>query len=158
MILLDQRRLDRILNRMAFQVIEKSKGQPVDLIGLNTRGYAVAKRIAAIISENSGGTVNLQSLSVNSGEPAYIPPMKNSQLLIVDDVVYSGATMFRALTSIEQPEDYDSITVAAVVDRGHRKLPVGAGIVGIKIPTKVNEHVEFQLKEGQPHSVFLTKQ
>ena len=156
MTLLDEHRLDRILNRMAYQIIEKSKGHAVDLIGLNERGYAVGKQIASIISKNNG-SVHLQLLEVNENSSKPNLTKQNNQLLIVDDVVYSGATMFRALTCIENPEEYESITVAAVIDRGHRKLPVGADIVGVKIPTKVNEHVEFQLKNGLPHQVLLSK-
>lgn len=157
MTLLDQRRLDRILKRMAYQIIEKSKGYSVDMIGLNERGYAVGSRIASIIEENTDCTATLQSLRVEEDEALSTHTRKNKHLFIVDDVVYSGATMFRALTSIPGLEEYDSVTVVAVVDRGHRKLPIGADIVGVTVPTKVNEHVEFELKNSHPNQVLLTK-
>ena len=65
--------------------------------------------------------------------------------------------MFRALTLIPELYNYEFVTVAAVIDRGIGKLPVAADIVGLKIPTKVNEHVDFQLKNNQPHQVLLIK-
>lgn len=157
MVLLDHRRLDRIIKRMAFQVVEKSRGHTIDLIGLNERGYSVAKQLKQIITTDAGCTADLYALNIETDEKLEAVGQRNDELVIVDDVIYSGSTMFRALTSIPELFNYEFVTVAAVVDRGHRKLPVAADIVGLKVPTKVNEHVDFQIKNHKPFQVLLTK-
>ena len=157
MVLLAHQQLTRIIKRMAFQVVEKSQGHPVDLVGLNERGYAVAEMMEKFITDDAGCKAKLHQMVVDQeGDP--VAPQKNSdELIIVDDVIYSGSTMFRALTAIPELYDYEFVTVASVIDRGHRKLPVAADVVGLSIPTKINEHVDFQLKDNQPHKVLLTK-
>lgn len=157
MILLDQQRLIRIIKRMAFQVVEKSRGHSVDLIGLNERGYAVAGMMETFITDDAGSEAKLHQMGISNADEYDIPEKRSDELIIVDDVIYSGSTMFRALTVIPELFNYESVTVACVIDRGHRKLPVAADIVGLKTPTKVNEHVDFQLKNKQPYQVLLTK-
>ncbi|WP_340106761.1 phosphoribosyltransferase family protein [Rhodohalobacter sp. 8-1] len=157
MILLDHQRLARIIKRMAFEVVEKSRGKPVDLIGLNDRGFAVAKRMQEFITEGAGSNAKLHQLYINMDEGLGGYERHSDELVMVDDVIYSGKTMFRALTGIPELYSYEFVTVASVVDRGHRKLPVEADIVGLKVPTKENEHVDFQLKNNQPYQVLLTK-
>lgn len=157
MVLLDQQRLSRIIKRMAFQVVEKSRGHSVDLIGLNERGYAVAGMMESFITHDAGSKARLHQMVIDRDDEPEIPDKKSDELVIVDDVIYSGSTMFRALTVILELYNYEFVTVATAVDRGHRKLPVAADIVGFKIPTKVNEHVDFQLKNGQPYQVILAK-
>lgn len=157
MILLDQNRLNRILKRMAYQVIEKSGGRNIDMIGLNERGYAVAQIIKSHISSDSSVRVHQNQLYVDGTGKTEKMNRVNDVLVISDDVIYSGITMFNALNNIPELYGYKDVFVAAVIDRGHRKLPVEAGIVGVTVPTKVNEHVDFQLKHTKPYQVLLTK-
>jgi pyrimidine operon attenuation protein/uracil phosphoribosyltransferase len=157
MVLLDQQQLNRIIKRMAIQVIEKSRGHAVDLIGLNERGYAVAQQMYSIIGEDSNNNVKLHKMVVDGDAAPKAPEKLSRELVIVDDVIYSGRTMFKALNALPGLHDYEFVAVASVVDRGHRRLPVAADIVGIDVPTKVNEHVDFQLIDDKPHKVILTK-
>lgn len=157
MILLDQNHLNRILKRMAFQAIETSAGRNFDLIGLNERGFAVASVMKSFIAEDSSVHVHLNQLFVDGTSETGKTDRNNDVLIISDDVIYSGKTMFKALNSIPELYEYNDVFVAAVIDRGHRKLPVEAGIVGHTVPTKINEHVDFQLKNSKPYRVLLTK-
>jgi pyrimidine operon attenuation protein/uracil phosphoribosyltransferase len=157
MVLLDHRQLTRIIKRMAFQVIEKSQGHPVDVIGLNERGFAVAALMEKVIVDEAGEDMKLHQMIVDQDDEFVVPDIQSDELFIVDDVIYTGSTMFRALSIIPELYRYEFVTVASVIDRGHRKLPVAADIVGLKIPTKINEHVDFQLKNNKPHQVLLTK-
>jgi len=157
MILLDQHHLDRILKRMAFQAVETSAGRNFDLIGLNERGFAVASVMELYIAKESSVDVHLCQLFVDGTRETKKTVQHNDVLIIADDVIYSAKTMFKALNSIPELYEYNDVFVAAVIDRGHRKLPVEAGIVGHTVPTKINEHVDFQLKNGAPYRVLLTK-
>lgn len=157
MILLDEKRLHRILKRMAYEVVETSAGRDVDLVGLNERGYAVSSVIESHIRANFSSKVFHQQLFVDGSEKPGEIDRKHDVLIIADDVIYSGKTMFKALNTIPELYNYKDVYTAAVIDRGHRKIPVEAGITGIIVPTKINEHVDFQLLEGKPNRVFLTK-
>lgn len=158
MILLDQSRLNRILKRMAFQVIEKSGGHNIDMIGLNDRGSAVAEIIESHITSDSPVQVHSTQLYVDGTGESEKTERVNDILIIADDVIFSGKTMFKALQNLPGLYSYSVVYVAAVIDRGHRKLPVEAEIVGLTVPTKVNEHVDFQLKNKKPYQVLLTKE
>jgi len=157
MVLLDQSRLNRILKRMAYQVIEKSGGRNIDIIGLNERGFAVAEVIKSHITSNSALDAYQTQLYVDDTHGSKNTKKENDVLIITDDVIYSGRTMFKALQNLPELYKYSDVYVAAVIDRGHRKLPVEASILGFAVPTKVNEHVDFQLKDKKPYQVLLTK-
>jgi len=157
MILLDKNRLHRILKRMAYQAVEISGGQNIDLIGLNQRGYAVSTIITNHITENFATQVHHNQLNVDSPEKPVQVDKKNCVLIIADDVIYSGKTMFKALNSITELYNYKDVYVAAVIDRGHRRLPVEAEIVGVIVPTKANELVDFRLSGDTPSEVRLIK-
>jgi len=157
MVLLDRNRLYRILKRMAYQTIEKSKGENLDMIGLNERGYAVAEVMKKYITDDSSCSVNLTRLSIAGQEPVDSAFRTNPKLVIVDDVIFSGRTMYKALSQIPELLSYEDVFVTSVIDRGHRKLPVEAGIVGVTVPTKRNEHVDFQLKAMKPEQILLIK-
>lgn len=157
MVLLDPKQLNRIIKRMAIQVIEKSQGHAVDLIGLNERGYAVAQQMYGFINEDGSNKVKLHQMVIEGDAAPETPEKLSRELVIVDDVIYSGSTMFKALNALPDLYAYEFVAVASVVDRGHRRLPVAADIVGIDVPTKVNEHVDFQIKDKEPYQVILSK-
>ena len=160
MILLNNSRLHRTIKRMAFQVVEEAGGEPIIIVGLNERGFSVASLMDKFIQEEGAAEVNLLQLFVEEEKELDIekPIPENSILVIVDDVIFSGITMFNALESIPELTSFKNVYVAAVVDRGHRKVPVQAGIVGVTIPTKLNEHVDFRLSNNKPKEVLIAKQ
>lgn len=159
MVLLDKDQLQRIIKRMAYQVVENARGKPICMIGLNERGFAVASAMKDCISESTEAGFSLTQLWAEDDSDFKLDDKveMDTVLVMVDDVIFSGVTMFKALNKIPELTTFNNVCVAAVVDRGHRKVPVQAGIVGLKVPTKLNEHVDFQLSEGQPHKVILLK-
>ncbi len=144
---------------MAYQIVEEARGKPICIVGLNERGYSVALVMKKYISEASGLDFMLRQLWAedDSGFTFDDNIPEDAVLVMVDDVIFSGLTMFKALNKVPELISFNNVCVAAVVDRGHRKVPVQAGIVGLKVPTKLNEHVDFQLSDKQPHKVILLK-
>lgn len=159
MILLNNSRLNRTIKRMAFQVVEEAGGEPIIMVGLNERGYSVASLMKKYIHEEGAAEVNLLQLFVGEKKELSIEQSipEKAILVIVDDVIFSGITMFNALESIPELTSFKNVYVAAVIDRGHRKVPVQAGIVGVTVPTKLNEHVDFRLSIDKPNEVLITK-
>lgn len=80
----------------------------------------------------------------------------DKKIILMDDVIYSGQTMFQALqmiTSVEQPSE---IKLSALIDRGHRLYPIDIQYLGLYCPTKLKEHVHCSFTEkGEPDGVWL---
>ncbi|TVQ67828.1 MAG: hypothetical protein EA360_01405 [Balneolaceae bacterium] len=157
MILLDKGRIDRTLRRMSYQILEEAQQHPVRILGLNRRGYSVAKRIGSILEKASGMDVPVMNIQSDDESPfEFSEPSENEVLVLTDDVIFSGSSMFRAIQKIPDLSRYHKIIVAVLVDRGHRKFPILAGIVGLHVPTKLNEHVALSLHEHSPAEVVLS--
>ena len=159
MILLDKNRIQRTIKRMAHQVLEEAKGNTIVLIGLNNRGYAVAKCLKKHLDEIQGAELLLCQLHADNEKEFEFPetPNENQVLVIVDDVIFSGGTMFRSIRKIPELSVFSKIMLTVLVDRGHRKYPLLAEIVGVHAPTKLNEHVELTLDGNDPNNVILIK-
>ena len=83
--------------------------------------------------------------------------LNDQQVIIVDDVVFSGRTLFQALSVLFHSQEPEAIEIVSLIDRGHRRYPVLANIVGEHIPTKVGEHVEVLLNGDHLETVVLFK-
>lgn len=157
-ILMDSNRIRRTVKRMSYQLSELAQGKPILYIGLNERGKALADELASVSINH---VKNQEVLGCEVGDDVAI---KNVQkkiesatgvTVIVDDVLFSGLTMFKALKQLIEPNDESEIFICALVDRGHGKFPVRATVVGEQIPTKLKEHVEVKLKKGLADKVLL---
>lgn len=157
MILLDQKRINRTLQRMAIQIVEAARGANICMVGLNERGYAIAMKMNSSIENETGRDVPLYPLSSDDDSPfQFKEPVREQEILVVvDDVIFSGETMQRAINKIPELSRFEKIYIAVLVDRGHRKYPIYAGIVGAHVPTKLNEEVEVQLNQEMPENVIL---
>ncbi|MDX1640883.1 MAG: phosphoribosyltransferase family protein [Balneolaceae bacterium] len=160
MILLNKDRIERTIKRMSYQILEKAQNHNICLVGLNVRGFSVAKKIKANLEEALGHSVTLKQLDSHDESTFEFNPDENEEtaLFIIDDVIFSGQTMFSSIHKISELSRFEKIFVVVLVDRGHRKYPVQAGIVGEDAPTKLNEHVELHLKDGIPNEVVLLEQ
>ncbi len=158
MILLDKKRIERTLKRMSYQILEEAHDHTIHLAGINQRGMVVAAKIQTYLEKASGNKIPLTAISSKNDTPKQLPKKADDELLvIIDDVIFSGGTVFNSMMNIENLSKFKNIIVSVLVDRGHRKYPVLASIVGFHLPTKFNEHVALQIEEKQPISVQLTK-
>jgi pyrimidine operon attenuation protein/uracil phosphoribosyltransferase len=156
----------RTIARMAHQVIEKTAiGGPepprVVLLGIPTRGAPLAKRLATRIAEFSQVDVPTGVLDITLyrddlrrkparplGETELPDTGVDDQLVIlVDDVLFSGRTVRAALDALRDAGRPRSVQLAALIDRGHRELPIRADYVGKNVPTSRDEEVAVLLEE-----------
>ena len=73
----------------------------------------------------------------------------------MDDVIFSGLTIYRAMLRTQNLQEAENVLVAALVDRGHRRIPIRADVTGMHVPTKLNEHIQLQLRDDKPYEVLL---
>ena len=149
------------LDRMAGQILEANEGRPVVLIGIQRRGVPMARRIAIRMAERTQREPQIGTLDINlyrddlthvSSQPVVqkteVPPnIDDHDVVLVDDVLYTGRTIRAALDALCDFGRMRTIQLAVLIDRGHRELPIEANFVGKKIGTKDNEVVEVRLVE-----------
>ena len=148
--------IDRIVARIAHQIIEPEDAQAgIVLIGIRRGGEQLARRIAFKIEEIGGVRPALGFLNINlyrDDDVARALPeseihenLSGKVVVIVDDVLFTGRTVRSALDAVTDLGRPRVIRLAVLVDRGLRELPVQADYVGRAIPTSRREHIEVQL-------------
>lgn len=164
-IVLDAPSIERAVTRMAHEILEKNKGtDELCLVGIQTRGVTLAKRIQFAILGITKAEVPFGILDINlyrddltmvAAQPVIhkteiIFPIEKKIVVLVDDVLYTGRTVraaFDALMDFGRPK---RIELAVLIDRGHRELPIRADYVGKNIPTSENEIVHVHFRENDP--------
>lgn len=167
-ILVDRDHLDRTLRRIAHEVVEKHDDlESLALVGIYTRGVAIAERLAQMIEDFAGVAVPVGALdigfyrddvTVRSGELRAHPqplvratriefPLDGRSLVLVDDVLYTGRTIRAAIDAVFDYGRPNRVQLAVLVDRGHRELPIRADYVGKNVPTSHHERVSVLLEE-----------
>jgi pyrimidine operon attenuation protein/uracil phosphoribosyltransferase len=164
-VVLDRDDLRRTLVRIAHEIIEKNPGgEDLALVGIHTRGALLAGRLHTLVGELSGSEVPLGDIDISfyrddmdGREPGSAPVVHASHLdfdlegrtvILVDDVLFTGRT---ARAAIEALFDYGRpgrVQLAALIDRGHRELPIRPDYVGKNLPTSRGERVYVRMEES----------
>lgn len=158
--------IERVLTRIAFEIIEANKGtEDLVLLGIPRRGYPLAQRLAERIAASSAEGIAPDSLvgqlditmyrddlrhsSTRTPAPTRLPAhgIDNKVVVLVDDVLYSGRTIRAALDALADWGRPRIVRLAVLVDRGHRELPIRADHVGKNLPTAKSEQVRVHLSE-----------
>lgn len=163
LVLMSRARMVRSLNRIAHEIMEQNVDDvPIYLFGINKRGYIVAEELANLLKAMPNNKVRLNQLLLNTDtlteEFNSMSLPKDHYPVIVDDVIFSGKTMFKALKMISEQLNPTEIHTAVLVDRGHRKFPIEAEFCGKELPTKLDEHVSVEVDEDELKHVILQKQ
>lgn len=147
--------------RMTHELLERNRGvEDVIALGILTRGAPLAARLSAI-SARDGFPIphgqlditmyrdDLRANPTRSVGRTILPgPIDDKVVVLVDDVLFSGRTIQAALHALADLGRPRAIQLVALVDRGHRELPIQADIVGKTVPTARAERVRVQLAES----------
>jgi pyrimidine operon attenuation protein/uracil phosphoribosyltransferase len=166
----------RTIARMAHQVIEKTTisaaaAPNVVLLGIPTRGAPLATRLAARIAEFSGVTVPTGVLDITlyrddlrrgPTRPLAATALPDAGVddrlvVLVDDVLFSGRTVRAALDALRDAGRPRAVQLAALIDRGHRELPIRADYVGKNVPTARDEEIAVLLEEIDGRDAVLLR-
>lgn len=159
----DKLAMKRALVRITYEIIERNKGvEDLVLVGIKTRGVYLARRMRDRLKEVEKVDVPVGELDItpyrddrkNDFSQEKIPDLEpmdlditNKNVVLVDDVLYTGRTIRAAMDALIANGRPKSISVAVLVDRGHRELPIKADFVGKNIPTSLNEQVSVNVSE-----------
>ena len=169
--IMDADGIRRALIRIAHEITEKNRGvENVALVGIRTRGVPLAARIAEEIRKIENVAVPTGSLDITLYRDdlttmGYNPVIHGTEIdfdvtgkniILVDDVLYTGRTIRAALDAIIDMGRPNSIQLAVLIDRGHRELPIRADYAGKNVPTSRRETIEVALQEeGKTDEVIL---
>ncbi|EOI56490.1 bifunctional pyr operon transcriptional regulator/uracil phosphoribosyltransferase PyrR [Enterococcus gilvus] len=171
----DEVTMKRALTRITYEIIERNKGvQDIVLIGIKTRGIFIAQRIAERLKQLEHIEVPVGELDITlyrddkkaqEDEPELhssdIPfSIEGKEVILVDDVLFTGRTIRAALDAVIDLGRPNRISLAVLVDRGHRELPIRADYVGKNIPTALTEEiiVEMEENDGQDRILIQKKE
>jgi pyrimidine operon attenuation protein/uracil phosphoribosyltransferase len=157
--LMDASGMGRSITRMAHEILERNKGlQHVILVGIQTRGATVADRIADKLLDIEGVRPSVHHLDarpyrddvgVSNGlrPPVAGLDIQDKVVVLVDDVLYTGRTVRAAIDALMCTGRARMVQLAALIDRGHRELPIRADYVGKNVPTSKDEAIAVHLYE-----------
>lgn len=157
--ILDENAVARAITRISFEIIERNKGtDDLCLVGLFSRGAVLAQRIAAKIAENEGSKVPTGLLDITpfrdderrggADDASRIDfDITDKRVVIIDDVIYTGRTARAAIDGLLSRGRPTLIQLAALIDRGHRELPIRADYIGKNLPTSRGEKVKVMVRE-----------
>lgn len=159
---LEATEIQRALTRISHEIIEANKGAAdLVLLGIPTRGVPLAHRIAGTISRIEGVNVPVGQLDITmyrddlaqhptrTPRPTEIPAggIDGMTVVLVDDVLFSGRTIRAALDAINDYGRPKAVRLAALIDRGHRQLPIRADYIGKNLPSAAHERISVRVIE-----------
>jgi pyrimidine operon attenuation protein/uracil phosphoribosyltransferase len=161
----------RALTRISHEIVERNEGVAgLVLVGIRTRGVPLAQRLARLISQFEGATVPIGGLDItlyrdDVGRSKPKPPGPTSlpvdvggrTVILVDDVLYTGRSVRAAMDALMDYGRPRAIQLTALVDRGHRELPIRADYVGKNVPTAGSEAIEVRLEEIDGRDLVLLR-
>lgn len=177
---IDAATMRRALTRITYEIIERNQDlQSIVLVGIKTRGVYIAKRIAQRLQElenleipvleldiseyrddqnQAHSKLDKSSLSHSGNSLPNDLSIINKNVILVDDVLFTGRTTRAALDAIMDLGRPQKIALAVLVDRGHRELPIRADYVGKNMPTSLKEEIIVNMIEVDEHDgIYIEK-
>ena len=170
--LLDEATMNRSMTRISYEIIEQYKSvDDLVLVGIKTRGVHIAKRLQKKIESIENQSVLLGEIDItlyrddrHEPDPTVDPiingtnipfSLNGKNVILVDDVIFTGRTVRSALNALMEYGRPKTISLAVLIDRGHRELPIRADHIGKNIPTSRSENVKVYLKEVDENDEIL---
>ena len=168
--IMDATGMERTVTRLAHEILERNKGAGnIAIIGIRTRGEFIARRVAERIEKVEGVKPDIGFLDITFYRDDLLgkleqPEMKGTDiifdisgkdLVIIDDVLYTGRTIRAALDGLIDLGRPKTIQLAVLIYRGHRQLPIKADYVGKNVATSANESIRVHLREVDGEDAVL---
>ncbi len=160
---LDHEDVRRTLVRIAHEIVEKTGGQSVAVVGIHRRGAVLAARLRDLVAELVGEPIPLGDIDISFyrddvrlRDPGAQPvvhashvdfPVEETTIVLVDDVLYTGRTVRAAVDALFDYGRPRQVQLAVMADRGHRELPIRPDYVGKNLPTAASERVNVRVEE-----------
>lgn len=167
-LIFDELDIKRTISRISNEIIEKNKGvDNIVLVGILTRGVEIAERIQSEIFKIEGKKIEVFSLnpsffrddlkrSVGFEPMDFMGKINRKVVVLVDDVIFTGRTVRAAMDALMVKDRPNSVQLVALIDRGHRELPIRGDFIGKNVPTSHTEKVIVHMKKNDGEdSVYI---
>lgn len=155
--IVDDVTMKRAITRITYEIIERNKNlDNIVLAGIKTRGVYIARRIQERLKQLENLDIPIGELDtkpfrddIKVEEDTTIMPIDitGKDVILVDDVLYTGRTIRAAIDNLVSLGRPARVSLAVLVDRGHRELPIRADYVGKNIPTSATEEIIVEVIE-----------
>jgi pyrimidine operon attenuation protein/uracil phosphoribosyltransferase len=161
--ILTHKQVEQKIRRLAYQIYENNFDQKsVALVGIQTMGFFLAKAIQEVLQEISPLEISLLSLEINKNQPLFNPvslsapveQLANQNVILIDDVLNSGKTMFYALQPFFNVP-IKKLQTLVLVNRDYKNFPINPDYVGYSLATTLQNHVAVVL-DKEEKGVFLS--
>ena len=162
-VVLDREDIRRTLVRIAHEIVEKTGGERIAVVGIHRRGAVIAARVRELVESLTDAPVPLGDLDISFYRddvtirgPERQPvvhsshiefPIDGMTVVLVDDVLYTGRTVRAAIEALFDYGRPQRVQLAVLADRGHRELPIRPDYVGKNLPTARAERVNVRVEE-----------
>ncbi|MCM1227368.1 MAG: bifunctional pyr operon transcriptional regulator/uracil phosphoribosyltransferase PyrR [Clostridium sp.] len=158
-VIMDENAMKRAFARITYEILERNKGADnLCLVGIYSRGVALAERIAAKINELENVKIPCGGLDITAFRDDMKPvgecdrtnidfDIRDKNVVIVDDVLYTGRSTRAAIDALIERGRPRTIQLAVLIDRGHRELPIRPDYVGKNLPTSRDEKIKVSVTE-----------
>ena len=162
-VVLDREDIRRTLVRIAHEIVEKTGGDRIAIVGIHRRGAVIASRVHERVEELIGAPVPLGDLDISfyrddvatrgpDRQPVVLAShidfaLQGCTVVLVDDVLYTGRTVRAAIEALFDYGRPERVQLAVLADRGHRELPIRPDYVGKNLPTARSERVNVRVEE-----------
>ena len=162
-VVLDRNDIRRTLVRISHEIVERTGGETVGVVGIQSRGVPIAARLRDLVAELVGEPIPLGDLDISFYRddvglrgPGYQPIVHASHLefnpeehtvVLVDDVLFTGRTVRAAIEALFDYGRPRRVQLAVLADRGHREVPIRPDYVGKNLPTARAERVNARVEE-----------
>src|ERR687885_2333504 len=159
-VVLDREDIRRTLVRIAHEVVEKTAGKDLAVVGIHRRGAVLAARLHELVEDLVDADVPLGDIDISfyrddvGIRPAPVVhashiefPVDGATIVLVDDVLYTGRTVRAAIDALFDYGRPRRVQLAVLADRGHRELPIRPDYVGKNLPTARSERVNVRVAE-----------
>jgi len=164
-VVLDSEDIRRTLVRIAHEIVERTAGEDLAIVGIHRRGAVLANRVHALVEDLLPdapvplGDIDISFYRDDVGDrgPDAQPQVHASHLdfdlsgrtvVLVDDVLFTGRTVRAAIDALFDYGRPARVQLAVLCDRGHRELPIRPDYVGKNLPTARDERVNVRLEES----------
>ncbi len=171
---MDEPAMLRSLARITHEIIEKNAGsEGLVLLGIQRRGMPLAVILHDNLLRFTGRNIPVGSIDISlyrddlseinelpsTGETLFPCDITGKNVVLVDDVIYTGRTARAAIEAVFHTGRPKTIQLAVLIDRGHRELPIRPDFVGKNIPTSHSELVSVMVEEYDGRNgVYLFQQ
>ncbi|GMN83755.1 bifunctional pyr operon transcriptional regulator/uracil phosphoribosyltransferase PyrR [Streptococcus pyogenes] len=155
--IVDDVTMKRAITRITYEIIERNKQlDNVVLAGIKTRGVFLARRIQERLHQLEGldlpiGELDIKpfrdDMRVEKDTTLMSVDITGKDVILIDDVLYTGRTIRAAIDNLVSLGRPARVSLAVLVDRGHRELPIRADYVGKNIPTSIVEEIVVEVVE-----------